>query len=59
MAIGRFREWLGGGIVLASLLGFYGIYGLPLAVKVPQGLAFVVFSVPGLLFLLYWLLAHR
>ena len=56
MIIAWWKEGVGAGVTLASLLAFYGVYGL-LFGKHIGGWAFVVFSAPGFLFLLYWFLS--
>lgn len=53
MIIAWYREGLGGAISVISLLCFYMIYGLMLNNRFWQGSAFIVFSLPGFLFLLY------
>lgn len=49
--VGWKREFLGGAIAVLSLLGFYLIYGLWISGTMPRGLSFLVFSLPGFLFL--------
>jgi hypothetical protein len=44
-------EILGGTISIASLFCFYMIYGLVLNGEFPRGIAFLIFSLPGFLFL--------
>ncbi len=45
------NELIGGSISVLSLLGFYFIYGLMLTGKIPSGFGFIVFALPGFLFL--------
>jgi hypothetical protein len=47
-------EGLGGGMTVASLAAFYLVHRL-LSAGSPRGLAFLVFAVPGFLFLVCWL----
>lgn len=49
--IGWKKELPGGIISIISLFGFYFIYGLLVSGRIPQGLAFIVFALPGFLFL--------
>jgi hypothetical protein len=49
--IGWKKEMLGGIISILSLLGFYFIYGLLVSGRIPQGFAFIIFALPGFLFL--------
>jgi hypothetical protein len=58
MVLGWWHERLGGGIATASLLAFYFVYGLLLVGRLPTGLAFVVFGIPGILFLIYGIIAQ-
>jgi hypothetical protein len=55
--IAWWKEGLGGGVTLVSLLAFYGIYGFLMGSHI-GGWAFIVFSSPGFLFLAYWLIAQ-
>lgn len=50
------NELLGGVISIASLACFYFVYGLALTGKMPRGVWFVIFTIPGFLFLAYGLL---
>jgi len=53
--IGWFSDGVGGGIVILSLGAFYGwIYGI--GHRFPKGPYFLLFALPGLLFLITWLL---
>ncbi len=52
LIIGWRNEILGGGITVASLVGFYVIHGLILSGSFPKGFAFLLFSFPGILFLM-------
>jgi hypothetical protein len=65
MAIAWWKEAVGSVITLASLLGFYVVWGFLLRNHI-GGWWFVVLASPGLLFLLHWLMwqfeqrhAHR
>lgn len=49
---------LGGGITIGSLLSFYAAH-LLLSSELPKGSFFVIFSSPGIVFLINWLLSHR
>ncbi len=51
MLIGWRKPELGGWITLISLALFYVIFGGLLAHEIPSGWGFIVFSIPGLLFL--------
>jgi hypothetical protein len=57
LALGWWREGLGGGIAVGSLLAFYAWYAQ--AGGPPRGWAFLVFTLPGFLYLASWLLARR
>ena len=57
MIIGWWKEGVGAGISLASLLAFYGVYGFLLGNHI-GGWAFLAFASPGFLFLLYWVLSR-
>lgn len=52
------REGLGGAVSVASLLAFY-VWNILASGGLPRGLAFVAFTLPGFLFLLYALLSSR
>lgn len=54
MAIAWWKEGLGAAITVASLLGFYLVYGYFMRYHV-AGWVFIVFASPGFLFLLHWL----
>jgi hypothetical protein len=56
MLLGWWKESLGGAITTFSLIGFYFIYGLLLNGQFPRGWVFLAFSLPGVLFLLLWVL---
>jgi len=58
MLVAWWNEVWGGGIATMSLLAFYGVYGYLLSDTFPKGWAFIIFSIPGFLFLVYWLLPH-
>jgi hypothetical protein len=51
MVVGWWREGLGGGITVASLVAFY-LLDRFLSGSFPRGFAFAVLAVPGILFLL-------
>lgn len=53
------NEGLGAVISVVSLFAFYFVYGLILNGRIWQGWAFLIFAVPGFLFLIYWLLLPR
>lgn len=55
MAIAWWKEGLGAGITLGSLMAFYVVYGYLMRYHI-GGWAFVVFASPAFLFLLHWLL---
>ena len=44
---------------VTSLLAFYGVYGYLFSGAFPRGWAFVVFSAPGILFLVYALFSQH
>ena len=54
MLVAWWKEGTGAFIALISLIAFYGIYGLLLGSHI-TGWAFVVFTAPAFLFLLYWI----
>ena len=58
MILAWWREGLGGGITVASLLAFYALH-FATAGAFPKGLAWVVFAAPGFLFVLSWYLSRR
>lgn len=47
------EEMLGGAVTIASVIGFYLVYGLLLSGTIRQGWLFLLFLVPGLLSVLY------
>ena len=49
------EELLGGTITVASVAGFYLVYGLLLNSSLDQGWAILLFLIPGLLFVMYGL----
>ncbi|MDM7915037.1 MAG: hypothetical protein ACE15D_04350 [Candidatus Eisenbacteria bacterium] len=59
MGIAWWREILGGAIACGSLLAFYLIHGLWLSGRLPNGIFFVLFASPGLLFLVNGLIRYR
>jgi hypothetical protein len=54
MLISWKREFAGSLLSLASLAGFYLVYGVVLTGRFPGGWAFLAFSAPALLFLASW-----
>jgi hypothetical protein len=58
MIIAWWKEGLGATVSLASLLGFYTIFGWLLGSRV-KGPWFIVFVLPAFLFLIAWLLSRR
>lgn len=55
MIVAWWREGVGSVVTVASLIGFYIVYGYLLRNHI-GGWAFVLFAAPGFLFLLHWLL---
>ena len=55
MIVAWWKEGVGSVLTVASLIGFYIVYGYLLRNHI-GGWAFVVFASPGFLFLLHWLL---
>jgi hypothetical protein len=51
MLVGWRRAELGGWITFASLALFYLVFGWLLTHEIPTGWGFIVFSIPGLMFL--------
>ncbi len=58
MVVAWWREGLGGGITVGSLLVFY-VVRLATAGSLPQGGAWLAFAAPGFLFLLCWLRSRQ
>lgn len=58
MILAWWREGLGGGLTVGSLVVFYLIHPTT-AGTFPRGWAFLVFAAPGFLFLLSWLRSRR
>lgn len=56
MMLAWWKEGLGAGITLGSLLAFYLVYGYLMRYHI-GGWAFIIFASPGFLFLLHWLLS--
>ena len=52
MLLGWWREVLGGAVTVGSLFGFYLIYGWLLNGQIWLGAWFIVFALPGILFLI-------
>ena len=59
MLLGWWREVLGGTVTVLSLLGFYLIYGWLLNGQIWLGASFIVFALPGILFLISGLAFRR
>jgi hypothetical protein len=63
--IGWRNELIGGLVSVGSLAAFYLVFGLGLTGRFPGGFYFLIFSIPGFLFLIYgvlrspWLITHR
>ena len=58
MIIAWWKEGLGAAISIASLLGFYTIFGWLLGSRV-RGPWFIIFVLPAFLFLIAWLVSRR
>jgi hypothetical protein len=58
MILAWWREGIGGGITLGSLAMFYVVH-LAISGRFPNGWAFLVFTIPGFLFLLSWYRARK
>lgn len=56
--VGWRNEKIGGLISVLSLICFYLIYGLLLNDKLPLGIAFLIFTIPGFMFLFTGLFAE-
>lgn len=54
IAIGWWREGLGGLITLASMALFYAVHFIQSG-RLPKGPFFLIFALPGLLFVISWL----
>jgi hypothetical protein len=59
LLIAWWKEGLGGVMAVASLAGFYLVYGALLTGQVPRGPWLILFTMPAVLFLGAWLLASR
>ena len=59
MLLGWWREVLGGAVTVMSLLGFYLVYGWFLNGQLWLGAWFIVFALPGILFLISGLAFRR
>ena len=57
MTLAWWKEGWGAAISVLSLAGFYFVYGYLLSSHI-HGWYFVMFTAPGFLFLLHWLLLH-
>ena len=57
LILGWWKELIGGAIAVGSVAGFYLIYELLMNGSWPKGPWFAVFATPGVLFLLYGILA--
>ena len=53
LIIAFWKEFLGGAIAVGSVAAFYVVYGLLLNASLMQGWWFIVFVIPGALFLAY------
>jgi hypothetical protein len=58
MVVAWWREGLGGGITVGSLLVFYAIY-FANAGTLSKAFNWLLFAAPGFLFLLYWQLSRK
>lgn len=58
IAVGWHDELIGGSISAGSTAAFYLIYGALLSGSIMQGSAFLVFTIPGFLFLLHGLFSR-
>ncbi len=58
MIVAWWKEDVGAGISILSLFAFYGVYGFLLGSHI-QGWAFIVFSSPSFLFLLYSIISRN
>ncbi len=54
--VGWRNELVGGMISVLSVAAFYLLYGLMLSGSMRQGFAFIIFAIPGILFLTYGVL---
>lgn len=54
--VGWRNEMLGGIISVLSTVAFYLVYGILVTGTIPDGFAFAVFTIPGMLFLVYGLI---
>jgi hypothetical protein len=57
MIVAWWKEGVGAGITLASLLALYVVFGLLFGDSL--GVWFIVFASPGFFFLLYWILSEE
>ena len=57
LILGWQEEIKGGALAVGSIAAFYLVYGLALSGSIRQGWWFLIFAVPGFLFLLYGLLS--
>jgi hypothetical protein len=58
MVLAWWKEGVGGGITVASLVGFYILYLLTKG-SLPPGWAWFILAAPGFLFLWCWMRARR
>jgi len=58
MIVAWWKEGTGAAVSVGSLIAFYLVYGYLFGSHV-GGWAFVLFTAPGFLFLLHWLLVHK
>lgn len=57
-AVAWWREGLGGSITIASLVAFYVVFVFLMNESLSEGGWFLVFAIPGLLFLISWLMSR-
>ena len=58
MIVAWWREGLGGGITVGSLVAFYALHTAT-AGRLPRGWAWLVLAIPGFLFLWCWQRSHK
>ncbi|MGB7210567.1 MAG: hypothetical protein WBD27_18070 [Pyrinomonadaceae bacterium] len=58
LILGWQEEIKGGALAVGSIAAFYLVYGLALSGSIRQGWWFLIFAIPGFLFLLYGLLSR-
>jgi hypothetical protein len=57
LILGWQEEIKGGALAVGSIAAFYLVYGLALSGSIRQGWWFLIFAIPGFLFLLYGFLS--